>query len=145
MGDNDDDEIKDTSYVLNIILFIYIFVLLARCFIYYYICPQTIQEINNNNELQLQEAQPLSHRRRYRGINVVILTEHQNNQMVIGDDTRDIENQLDKCSICHDLLDKHIIKTECNHKYHKYCLLNWIGAMRNQSLKCPLCMQSLSL
>ena len=87
-------------------------------------------------------------------------------RVVIADDIRQVEREQqqrdehiilltevegkedleDVCSICYEtFLDKKTIKTECGHIYHKECLLQWLGSNQNQSRKCPLCLNSLSL
>ena len=45
------------------------------------------------------------------------------------------------CSICFEnLTDKHIIKLECNHLFHKECLESWYNSNSIDATKsCPLC------
>lgn len=124
---------------LIFIVVIYTCVLILRC---------AASQLPRRNDA-IQEIQPINQINEIRriirkSINVIILT--NDNQMEIGnEDDSDIENQIGKCSICHGILDHLVVKTECNHRYHKACLLNWIGSGQRRSLKCPLCVQSLSL
>lgn len=65
-------------------------------------------------------------------------------------DELDIENQNDDCCICLsklsevdlEILDK-IVKLDCNHYYHKFCLLGWIESDNPLHLNCPLCLNDL--
>lgn len=88
----------------------------------------------NGNEIQVD-----------RNIHIIILTNHENSDMDIVDIENQDEELIDKCPICYDLLNNNIIKTECNHKFHKPCLLTWIGSGQRNCLKCPICIQNLSL
>lgn len=134
---------EDTSpdYILIIILIIYISILLFRCFVQYALR----NENDNNPEIveRIPERQQELQGILRRNINVIILT--NDNDMDIMYEEDDIENKILKCPICQDILNDHIIKTECNHRYHKPCLLSWIGSGQRQCLKCPMCLQSLSL
>jgi len=59
-------------------------------------------------------------------------------EIVIADKT----NYIDMvCSICFEkLTDKHIIKLECNHLFHKECLESWYNSTSIDAVKsCPLC------
>jgi len=49
-------------------------------------------------------------------------------------------NNFEMCSICHiDFeIDDNLIKTRCNHFYHKACITQWF----NRSTKCPNCWSS---
>ena len=59
-------------------------------------------------------------------------------------------NENDDCCICLvrlseldlEIADK-IIKTDCNHYYHKSCLINWINSDNELRLNCPLCLGEL--
>lgn len=42
-------------------------------------------------------------------------------------------NTNEECSICLNILNRSILKTECNHFFHKECLTKW----KNKT--CPLC------
>ena len=76
-----------------------------------------------------------------RRIHIVVLTNEDFN-MTIEDEN---EEDIPQCSICHDTMTTNVIKTECGHKYHKSCLISWLGANQRRSLKCPICVRSLSL
>lgn len=138
----------ESDSVLILILVIYISCLLFKCVVSQ--IRQDIRREEGNDERQ-NIVQILNNRGRElrrivrENINVVILTNDNNYMNITEQDDSDIENQLDKCSICHNILDEHVIKTECNHRYHKGCLLSWISSGQRRSLKCPVCVQSLSL
>lgn len=74
----------------------------------------------------------------------VILLTNINSSMVIADDIEE-QRLIDECSICHDVLETNVIKTECEHIFHKSCVISWINSGQNQSLKCPICRTRLSL
>lgn len=43
---------------------------------------------------------------------------------------------LENCSICLDVFgNKNIIKLQCNHNFHKYCIYKWFHI----DIRCPLC------
>lgn len=49
-----------------------------------------------------------------------------------------VDNKYSKdieCSICYENLIDNVIKTNCNHLYHKYCIETWT----KQNDTCPLC------
>ena len=64
----------------------------------------------------------------------------------IRNDTECLLDELDElngCSICLDTIEideKEIIKTDCNHYFHKECLKEWFS----KSLSCPLCRKDLT-
>lgn len=41
----------------------------------------------------------------------------------------------EECAICLNILDKNVVKTICNHKFHYKCLYRW-NLIKNE---CPLC------
>jgi hypothetical protein len=43
------------------------------------------------------------------------------------------------CTICQELLENNIIITQCNHYYHKECIIKW----DDEQGTCPMCMQQL--
>lgn len=52
------------------------------------------------------------------------------------------------CCICLDnLIDleshQRVIKTTCDHYYHRICIKNWITSRNDLSLNCPLCLAHL--
>ena len=61
------------------------------------------------------------------------------------EEKKEKESDIVTCSICHDIMESNTVKTECGHKYHKSCLISWIGSGQRRRLKCPICIQSLSL
>lgn len=73
---------------------------------------------------------------------IIILT-NRDNEIVVANDIEVQQPLIEECPICHDILEINVIKTECNHVYHKSCLISWINTGQIQSLKCPLCLQSL--
>lgn len=89
----------------------------------------------------------IEYRRIESNVHIIILTNDNNNELEISEENEDdIENQIPKCPICQDVLNINIVKTECGHKYHKSCLITWISSLnQRQHLKCPVCVQSLSL
>lgn len=72
--------------------------------------------------------------------NIIILTNIDNQ---ISNDLEQI--LLNECPICYEIMDTNIIKTTCNHIYHNHCLITWINSDQQQNLKCPLCLQNLTL
>ena len=46
-----------------------------------------------------------------------------------------IHNSLNECSICLEVNNNKIIKTDCNHEFHEKCLFEWIKI----SMTCPIC------
>ena len=46
-----------------------------------------------------------------------------------------------ECSICYELLNNEIIKTNCNHTFHKECLNKWLKIRQT----CPYCNQKLRI
>lgn len=63
--------------------------------------------------------------------NIIILTNEKNNK--------------ENCPICYDKMDSGIIKTECDHIFHKQCIITWLSSEQKQRFKCPICIQNLSL
>jgi len=73
--------------------------------------------------------------------------------IISGQEKNSIEFKLKKekeiliaseCPICLEPLDSTFIKTECNHKFHKKCLDQWlVDNPKNQ--KCPMCRTPLKL
>ena len=59
----------------------------------------------------------------------------------------DNEKDQFKCSICFDTLifGKVILKTECNHIFHKSCLDNWINSKINLDTQCPICRKKINV
>ena len=61
----------------------------------------------------------------------------------------DNEKDQFECPICFDTLifGKVILKTECNHIFHKSCLDNWIisNSKINLDTTCPICRQKINV
>ena len=55
-----------------------------------------------------------------------------------------VENSEDDCPICCEKLLENIIKTECNHIFHKECLMHWINSSQTQRYNCPICVSNLT-
>ena len=52
------------------------------------------------------------------------------------------DNNLTQCSICLEQLDTDIIYAPCLHRYHDYCLFDWLSKSLNTD--CPICRWNLS-
>lgn len=96
------------------------------------------QNVPNDNEPLIQNNSR---------VRLIVLTNNDSNMSISN--ALDLESQVDEelpqCPICHDILEKNVIKTECSHTFHKECLLSWIGSNQQLHLKCPICVQSLTL
>ena len=42
-------------------------------------------------------------------------------------DIQDIDDNIDICSICLNTLNHNLVKTKCNHIFHKECINNWLN------------------
>lgn len=63
---------------------------------------------------------------------IVKLSENDNKNCVIClSELNDIESQSE------------VIKTKCNHYYHKQCIKDWIDSDNELHLNCPLCLNNL--
>ena len=109
---------------------LYFLVILIRIILTHCTCCVRTHVVIADDIRQVEEEE-----QRRGGEHVILLTEVEGKE--------DLE---DLCSICYvTFADKKTIKTECGHIYHKECLLQWLGSNQNQSRKCPLCLNSLSL
>jgi hypothetical protein len=121
----------------GIMFILIIIIMIIRYIVLRYFTTQTtviIRNFNEDRELLFNDN----------NIHIIILT-NINNELNIMNEEDDVENQLSKCPICQDVLENNSIITECNHMYHKSCLISWISSNQRQRLKCPVCIQSLSL
>ena len=50
---------------------------------------------------------------------------------------------LEQCSICVEDMDSNIVTTQCGHKFHRWCLIEWQNSGQPQSNTCPICRQPL--
>ena len=68
---------------------------------------------------------------------VIFFSERKENMIIIEMTSVKIENDDDVCSICLDKLksEKEVVKTKCDHIYHRDCLTVSINSSNN----CPLC------
>lgn len=127
----------DFAKGFGIMFILIIIIMIIRYIVLRYFTTQTtviIRNFNEDHELLFNDN----------NIHIIILT-NINNELNIMNEEDDVENQLSKCPICQDVLENNSIITECNHMYHKSCLISWISSNQRQRLKCPVCIQSLSL
>ncbi|KAH7066715.1 hypothetical protein BKA63DRAFT_495620 [Paraphoma chrysanthemicola] len=57
---------------------------------------------------------------------------------------QDPTNTDDACPICtdpnlQDNSDMRVVRTSCNHVFHRTCLVSWLQSLRNRSGTCPYC------
>lgn len=71
---------------------------------------------------------------------IEIITINPNIEIINKINNKDIING--DCNICLEE-DNNIIKLDCNHNYHKECIIKWINQEMNRSKSCPICRQNI--
>lgn len=72
-----------------------------------------------------------------------IITSGKLNEYLDNNTSNSISNDYIDCCICLDKFDENhkSIVLECNHRFHKECILNWL----KKELNCPLCRKKFEL
>ena len=68
------------------------------------------------------------------------VTIHKNHINLTSDTIVTIQKSLNECSICLEVNNNQIIKTDCNHEFHEKCFFEW---MKN-SATCPICRKQIN-
>jgi hypothetical protein len=71
--------------------------------------------------------------------NIEIITHTLKDDIINKINNLNYINQSLECNICLD--NNNIIKLDCNHIFHKECIIKWINQDINTSNKCPTCRQ----